>query len=171
MRPRIALLLLAALWLEPAPAQSSARWDDSGNGLLDGLYHFRHLTLTTADVAGNLARAVALHGTIELDGDGRYRLEASMVDSATGAEPRPYSFGAYRIAASGHGLIESPLIEGESIYGGRRWRRGGQQRRQRRQDLRRRPSGRRSRFGALHRRHRFAGVDPPPRPGRGDQRG
>src|SRR6266540_4084843 len=112
---RIVAILLAPALLSLA-ADEPTRWDTSGNNLLRGDYFFRHVLYQVADRFGNLSSAVALYGTLNFDGDGKYRISGTLAGG--GGAPKPLlTTGDYSISAAGMGFMSNPLASGELIYG------------------------------------------------------
>jgi len=106
--------------LVPAVAQDDVTFDSSGNNLLNGVYNFRQVIWITGDEdTGNLSQSVSMHGTINFDGNGKYELTASVLDStATGVQSFNRS-GSYTISASGYGYLSSTFLnDGKgSVFG------------------------------------------------------
>jgi len=102
------LILLAAAW--PAAAQV---WDNTGNGLLNGSYYFREVSLTSS-------AAYAAYGNITFT-NGTYSTNAVIIESSQSGEGEDnYTpSGTYSIAASGFGFINnsSGSILSSPIYG------------------------------------------------------
>ncbi len=117
---RILMLLAAGGALY---AQTSAPWDNTGNGMLNGAYYFRQLYYVLGDNSGDLAEAVTLYGTITFDGNGNYSItNAQVIDySYSSGQVANYgaftTTGAYAIAASGYGFLASPYATGDYVYG------------------------------------------------------
>src|SRR5438067_908361 len=117
---RVSLLCAALLTLTlPMLADDAVVFDKSGNGLLKGVYNFRHVAWQVGtDDTGNLGKAVALYGTITFDGNGNYSLNASAWDSRNSTVQRAVATGTYIISASGLGRISSTLfVDGVGIDG------------------------------------------------------
>ncbi len=106
----------AALML--AGALSAQDWDTSGNSLLQGRYNFRQVVWNVKDSTGDLARSVAITGSIEFNGSGQYRLSATVVDSISPREQSLSLDGFYAISASGYGFLTNPASSGGRVYGG-----------------------------------------------------
>jgi uncharacterized protein (TIGR03437 family) len=107
--------LLAAL---PAAAQTVA-WDNTGNSLLNGAFNFREVIwLTDAQGSNRLQQAIAQYGTITFDGQGGYRIQASVWDSLTNTIQNVDQSGTYTLAASGFGFITRAERSGGIVYGG-----------------------------------------------------
>jgi uncharacterized protein (TIGR03437 family) len=119
MAKRFKFLLTIAALILPVAAQTSISFDSSGNGLLNGAYHFRQVAYYTASSAGDLAQEQALFGTITFDGNGKYSLTGQLIDTATTpVQPRAFTIsGTYALAASGFGTVDSPLVVGEQVTG------------------------------------------------------
>ncbi len=123
MRLARALLILSAAAAWPAAAQTAPSWDNSGNGMLNGTYYFRHVVWDVGNVTLNpllnLNDAVALYGTVTFDGKGNYTMTATQyaLGAAQPAAVTPAPTGTYTIAASGQGMIDNPLINNDSIHG------------------------------------------------------
>ena len=102
--------LAAFAFLIPATTQlavavDSVPWDSSGNGLLNGTYNFREVMWrNNADV-----HRIAIYGTIQFDGSGRYSLSSSVIDSNVGSVQSFSTTGAYRMSASGMGFMDDPI--------------------------------------------------------------
>lgn len=94
---RTGLLLLAAIW--PVTAQV---WDNSGNGLLNGMYYFREVTFS-------LTNADTLYGTINFS-NGSYTINAMEFDLGATLAGAYTATGTYSIAANGYGFITNPLL-------------------------------------------------------------
>jgi uncharacterized protein (TIGR03437 family) len=118
MRCSLFLALLLAFTL-PLIADDSVTFDKSGNGLLKGVYNFRHVAWQVGtDNTGNLGKAVALYGTITFDGNGNYNVNASVWDSRNASVQTLTAPGTYIISASGLGQLSSTLFaDGVGIYG------------------------------------------------------
>src|SRR5450755_2155231 len=108
------VFLLAAAIITPAIGQT---FDNSGNGLLQGNYYFREVVWLVGDNSGDLSEAVSVYGNIAFDGNGNYALNAQLMDSNVGV-PQGFTFnGTYTISASGYGFLDSPVSQGDSVYG------------------------------------------------------
>jgi uncharacterized protein (TIGR03437 family) len=106
---KIARLALFALLIgsvtHTARAADATLWDSSGNGLLSGTYNFREVMWrNNADL-----RRVAIYGSMVFDGNGRYTLTSSVIDSSVGSVQSFSTTGAYRISASGMGFMDDPI--------------------------------------------------------------
>src|SRR5207237_874236 len=67
---------------------------------------------------GSLNEALAIYGQITFDGNGGYSTAAQIYDTGNQQPPQPYNVtGAYSIAASGYGFLDSPLQAGDAVYG------------------------------------------------------
>jgi hypothetical protein len=75
-----AFLILAAVTGITASAQTTANWDNSGNGLLNGTYYFRHVIWILSDT-GDLSDAYALYGNISFDGNGNYSINGQLLEA------------------------------------------------------------------------------------------
>jgi len=89
-------------------------WDNSGNGLLNGAFYFRHVIWLVGDNNGDLNEGWALYGTINFNGntsgDGTYTINATLFDGAQGTLTNNVTLqGTYTIAASGFGFIDNTL--------------------------------------------------------------
>jgi uncharacterized protein (TIGR03437 family) len=126
--------LISALPLAAQPA-----FDNSGNGLLNGTYYFRHVFYeisTQADpntgITGEIGGAIAIYGNISFDGNGNYSISAAaqVDDSSVGGTTALSCYlasricttgtavaGTYAISASGYGYLTNPLASGDLIYG------------------------------------------------------
>jgi uncharacterized protein (TIGR03437 family) len=100
---RTLLVLLAAAW--PVTAQV---WDSSGNGLLNGMYYFREVTVTLTD-------AHSLYGTINFT-NGTYSINAMDYELATSLAGSYTTTGTYSISASGYGFIYNQILQ-SNLYG------------------------------------------------------
>ena len=100
---RVCLVVLAVTL--PLAAQV---WDDSGNKLLNGMYHFREVTITPNDV-------LAIYGTINFN-NGSYSISGTLLQASTQTGGPYTKSGTYSIAASGFGFIHNPLVE-SPVYG------------------------------------------------------
>jgi uncharacterized protein (TIGR03437 family) len=101
---RTGLILLAAIW--PATAQV---WDNSGNNLLNGMYYFREVSITSNN-------AYALYGTINFT-NGTYSINAMEVQFVEPDVVGSYTAsGTYSISASGYGFIYNQLLA-SNLYG------------------------------------------------------
>jgi len=104
-----------------AQAQTAAKWDTSGNGMLSGTYYFRQVIyVLSGDAYGDLGEAVSLYGNISFSGTGTYTLTSGQwlaFDSANNGQPVSGTVsGTYSISASGYGFVSNPYT-GDSIYG------------------------------------------------------
>lgn len=104
-----------------AQAQTAAKWDTSGNGMLSGTYYFRQVIyVLSGDAYGDLGEAVSLYGNISFSGTGTYTLTSGQwlaFDSANNGQPVTGTVsGTYSISASGYGFVSNPYT-GDSIYG------------------------------------------------------
>jgi uncharacterized protein (TIGR03437 family) len=97
--------LLMAAAMHPALAVDTVPWDNSGNGLLSGTYNFREVMWRNKT---DLHR-IAIYGTMAFDGNGRYTLAASVMDSNVGSVQSFSTTGAYRISAGGMGFMDDPI--------------------------------------------------------------
>ncbi|HLJ51346.1 MAG TPA: IPT/TIG domain-containing protein [Bryobacteraceae bacterium] len=108
-------LALAAGWQVSA---QNLVWDNSGNGLLQGQYNFRHVIYVPGyDQYGDLSEAVVAYGAFNFDGNGGYSLSGTYLDAGAGTIQQFSTTGTYSISASGLGSISSPVSQGDSIYG------------------------------------------------------
>jgi hypothetical protein len=119
MRTRLACaLLFVAAGAASLAAQTTIPWDSSGNGMLNGAYSFREVSLVPADYYGDIGRALAVWGTITFDGNGNYSVNAQILDSASGGSAQSYTnTGTYGISSAGWGYITSLLVSGEVVTG------------------------------------------------------
>jgi uncharacterized protein (TIGR03437 family) len=115
-------LIMAAVTGITASAQTTANWDNSGNGMLNGTYYFRHVLWIISD-SGDLSDAYALYGNISFDGDGNYTINGLLLEAqaceAEGDCPTEQETitGTYQISASGFGFMDNPLDSDDEIYG------------------------------------------------------
>lgn len=102
------LAVLAVFGLGAALAQSP---DTSGNGLLKGTFHFRHLAVQLVDANFDPSEITAVHGTITFDGAGNYTLAGTSVDNGVSSgAPQPLNLsGTYAIGSNGIGYLTNPL--------------------------------------------------------------
>ena len=86
--------------------------DSSGNGLLKGTYHFRHVVVQNVDTSYNPTEVSALWGTISFDGAGNYTLTGTMIDNVqTNGLPQPLNVTAtYAIGSGGMGYVVNPFF-------------------------------------------------------------
>jgi uncharacterized protein (TIGR03437 family) len=109
---RLFLLMIAA-----AAAQAQT-WDTSGNSMLNGTYYFRQVIYVIGDEYGDLERAISLYGNISFNGSGSYTITSAQVADSNNETLVPLTTtGTYSIAASGYGLMSSPYVTGDYIYG------------------------------------------------------
>jgi uncharacterized protein (TIGR03437 family) len=121
------------------PLAAQPAFDNSGNGLLNGTYYFRHVfyevstkTDPSTGIAGEIGGAIAIYGNISFDGNGNYSISASaqVDDSSVGGTTALSCYlaskicttgtavaGTYAVSASGYGYITNPLASGDLIYG------------------------------------------------------
>ncbi len=122
-RGRLLCLVCVAAGIH-APAQT---WDTSGNNLLSGTYYFREVAyLPCFDQTGSncyygdLSDAVVIYGNITFDGNGKYTISGQL---GPGTPQAFTTTGTYQIAASGLGMMSSPLgaistnLATDTIYG------------------------------------------------------
>jgi uncharacterized protein (TIGR03437 family) len=123
---RIARMLMLLAAAGAVQAQTSAPWDTSGNGMLNGTYYFRQVIYVIGDEDGDISRAVTIYGNISFDGNGNYSItstsNAAILDYSyeyeeTVAAGSFTASGTYSIAASGYGFIASPYVTGDYVYG------------------------------------------------------
>ncbi len=112
-------MLLTALALTGASAQTQ---DTSGNGMLKGAFHFRHLAVQIVDADNNPTDITAVYGTITFDGNGNYTMNATSVDNGvSGGAPQPLTqSGTYAIGSNGIGFLINELYATDpnaNIYG------------------------------------------------------
>ena len=108
-----AFLILAAVTGMTASAQTTANWDNSGNGMLNGTYYFRHVIWILSDT-GDLYDAYALYGTIIRR---KRELHTSTANCSKLRRARRRRLptqqesitGTYQISASGFGFMDNPL--------------------------------------------------------------
>jgi uncharacterized protein (TIGR03437 family) len=122
MQTQVMPVMRAALLSALAMAASAQTQDTSGNGMLKGAFHFRHIAVQIVDAGGDPTDITAVHGTITFDGAGNYTMNATSVDNgvANGA-PQPLTVsGTYAIASNGLGYLTSELYPTDpnlNIYG------------------------------------------------------
>jgi uncharacterized protein (TIGR03437 family) len=85
--------------------------DTSGNSLLQGSFHFRHLAVQNVDPFGNPTQITASNGTITFDGAGNYTVTGTSVDNtvSNGASQPLSVSGKYAIGLNGMGYVANPL--------------------------------------------------------------
>lgn len=92
--------------------------DSSGNGLLQGAYHFRQLEAANVDPnTGDATEAVAVSGIMTFDGAGNYTVTGSSVVDSTGSTQTVSATGSYSIGANGFGYIVNPIDATDFVYG------------------------------------------------------
>lgn len=98
--------------------------DSSGNGMLNGAFHFRHVAILNVDQNGNPTQVRAAYGTMTFDGNGNYSVSGTFVDNTvSNAQPQTLSVtGTYAIGGNGTGYLANPLdptntSTNNSIYG------------------------------------------------------
>lgn len=105
--------VLAGLGLVIASGQTQ---DTSGNGLLQGNFHFRNVAIQSVDANMNPTQVTATYGLIAFDGAGHYTITGNQVDNtvSSGAPQTFSTTGTYAIGANGTGYIASPLYPGDT---------------------------------------------------------
>lgn len=85
--------------------------DSSGDGLLKGGFHFRHVAILNVDANFNPSEIQATYGTITFDGAGNYTISGTTVDNTVSSgAAQPFSVtGTYAIGGNGAGFIANPL--------------------------------------------------------------
>jgi uncharacterized protein (TIGR03437 family) len=96
--------------------------DGSGNALLKGNFHFRHVAVQDVDANSNPTEITATYGTIAFDGAGNYAITGTQVDNtvASGAPQAFNATGTYAIGSNGTGYVANPLYPTDGfdfIYG------------------------------------------------------
>ncbi len=119
MRRQMRVALLSVLAVAGASAQTQ---DISGNGMLKGAFHFRHIAVQIVDANGDPSDITAVYGTITFDGAGNYTINGTSVDNGTaGGAPQPLTAsGTYAIGSNGLGYLTSelyPIDPNLNIYG------------------------------------------------------
>ncbi len=86
--------------------------DTSGNGMLSGNFHFRHVAILNLDQFGDPTEIAAIFGTIAFDGKGNYTVTGTEVDNTiSNGAPQPLSVKAtYAIGSNGAGYVANPLF-------------------------------------------------------------
>jgi uncharacterized protein (TIGR03437 family) len=112
------VLLIAGTLAWQASAQSTIAPDSSGNGMLQGAYHFRQLIYST-NSTGGITRSSSLYGDINFDGKGGYTVSGQSADSQTSSgQPQAFQVsGKYSIGSNGQGQMDDPLVSGETVLG------------------------------------------------------
>ncbi len=115
---RYLVLLFAGTLVWQASAQSTIAPDSSGNGMLQGTYHFRQLIYATSS-SGSLTRSSSVYGNITFDGAGNYSVSGQSSDSQiSSGQPQGYQVtGKYSIGSNGQGQMDDPLVTGETVLG------------------------------------------------------
>jgi uncharacterized protein (TIGR03437 family) len=105
---------VAAFSLAVAAGQTQ---DNSGNSMLNGSFHFRHLVVQIVDVNFNPTDITAVYGTIAFDGAGHYTMTATSVDNGvSGGAPQPLNItGTYAIGSNGAGYLTNELYPTDSF--------------------------------------------------------
>lgn len=95
--------------------------DSSGNGLLKGTFHFRHIAIQNVDANFNPTEVTAVSGTITFDGAGHYSASGIVIDNkdviATSLNSQS---GTYTIGANGTGYLTNELYPNDGnalVYG------------------------------------------------------
>ena len=107
-RSLLPVAVLAVVGIAGAAGQTQ---DNSGNGLLNGTFHFRHLAVQNLDGDFNPSQTTASFGTIVFDGNGNYTITGTSVDNTVSAgSPQALSVtGSYAIGSNGTGYVANPL--------------------------------------------------------------
>jgi len=102
-----------------ATAASGQTWDTSGNSQLNGNYYFREVVWQGQyDSTNDLQFAASVYGTISFDGQGHYTISNAQEYDSNNFTATPYSLsqpGAYSVAASGYGFMDSLINSGDSV--------------------------------------------------------
>jgi uncharacterized protein (TIGR03437 family) len=116
LRHSMSLLKTAVLSGLGLAIVSGQTQDTSGNGLLQGNFHFRNVAIQNVDSNMNPTQVTATYGLIVFDGAGHYTVTGSQVDNtvASGAPQTFSTTGTYAIGANGTGYIASPLYPGDT---------------------------------------------------------
>lgn len=117
-----AVMRVALMATLVAGAASAQTQDTSGNGLLKGAFHFRHIAVQLVDANNNPTDITAVFGTITFDGAGKYTISGTSVDNGvSGGAPQPLTAsGTYAIGSNGIGYITNELYPNDpnlSIFG------------------------------------------------------
>lgn len=109
------VILLTAFGFQAAHAQTQ---DTSGNALLSGSFHFRHVAVQNIDSNNNPSEVTATSGVITFDGKGKYTLTGSSVDNtvANGTPQALNTSGTYAIGSNGTGYIANPLSPADPFF-------------------------------------------------------
>jgi uncharacterized protein (TIGR03437 family) len=95
--------------------------DSTGNALLKGTFHFRHVAIQNVDANSNPSEVTAAYGTITFDGAGKYTATGIFIDNkAVLAGALNSQSGTYVIGANGTGYITNELYPNDPnavIYG------------------------------------------------------
>ncbi len=121
---RIAFLFSLIAFSVTVSAQDNVTWDNSGNSMLSGTYHFRQVVWQLADAFGDFNDAEALYGNITFDGNGNYTMACSFLEAVNNPSPTactqpgaPLLTGTYRISAGGLGYLDSQIFTGGHVWG------------------------------------------------------
>jgi uncharacterized protein (TIGR03437 family) len=122
MRTQVMPVMRVALLSALAMAAFAQTQDTSGNGMLKGAFHFRHIAVQIVDANGDPTDITAVYGTITFDGAGNYTMNATSVDNgvASGAPQPLKASGTYAIGSNGLGYLTSELYPTDpnlKIYG------------------------------------------------------
>ena len=93
--------------LGPALALGQTQ-DSSGNRLLNGSFHFRHVAIVSVDANFNPTEIKASYGTVTFDGGGHYSIAGTTLDSSAASAALNVS-GTYAIGSNGTGYVSNPL--------------------------------------------------------------
>jgi uncharacterized protein (TIGR03437 family) len=115
-----AAVVLAVLAAGAAGAQTTASFDNSGNGTLTGTYFVRQvLAANINNSTSAIGRAVGIAGTMTFDGKGNYSFSGQIVDSSTGSTASAYTIsGTYAVQSNGLMQIQNPIDTTQIDYGG-----------------------------------------------------
>lgn len=96
--------------------------DNSGNGMLQGTFAFRHVAVQNIDDNFNPTQVTASYGSIVFDGNGNYTITGSTVDNTvSGGSPQALNVsGTYAIGSNGTGYVANPLYSSDPnayVYG------------------------------------------------------
>jgi uncharacterized protein (TIGR03437 family) len=103
-----------------ASSNATISFDTSGNGMLNGRYYVRLLSVSV-QASGTMAGANSASGIMIFDGNGHYTFTGQNYASSSGQTSALTYSGIYSVASSGMAQIENPLYPkdaNEQIYGG-----------------------------------------------------